>query len=215
MFMRHKSHLVLLCVLMAPPSLPAQGSDTEMSKISGSAATPRRHYRLRNPAALEPEQAEVIYGIAKHSLRVGYARSGMALAQNYLSFKRYSKTPYLSATHGNHYVNNYANATAGVYGRYEDAGLLPAGSAVIKDSFSVTESGGILLGPMFLMEKMPAGFNPVSGDWRYTLVNPDGTILGTTNGDGGERVRYCITCHLAVEHQDHLYFIPQQLRAVD
>jgi len=60
--------------------------------------------------------------------------------------------------------------------RFEAAGRLPVGSVIAKDSFSVTETGGILLGPLFVMEKMPAGFNPASGDWRYTLIQPDGRI---------------------------------------
>jgi hypothetical protein len=59
---------------------------------------------------------------------------------------------------------------------------------------------------------LPPGFNYVTADWKYTEILPDGTPLGETNGEGAERVEYCIACHLAVEHQDHLYFIPEQDR---
>lgn len=69
--------------------------------------------------------------------------------------------PYLSATHGNHYIDKYANQTGRAYGGGK---RLPVGSVIAKDSFSVTETGGILLGPLFVMEKMPAGFSYVSGD---------------------------------------------------
>ena len=83
---------------------------------------------------------------------------------------------------------------------------------IAKDSFAVTETGGILLGPLAVMEKMPPGFNYASGDWKYSLIQPDGTILGETNGVNSHRVEYCIGCHLAAEKQDHLYFVPGKYR---
>ena len=52
----------------------------------------------------------------------------------------------------------------------------------------------------------------MSGDWRYTQINPDGVLFGETKGADEERVDYCIGCHLAVEQQDHLFFIPAPYR---
>ncbi len=187
-----------------------QSGQVEMSEISGDKEVPRRHFRLRDPATLAPGEAQHIYDIAIRSLTAGYARSGVTAAESYSGWRRYNRVPYLSATHGNHYINNYANETARAYGR---GGRLPVGSVIAKDSFSVTETGGILLGPLFLMEKMPNGFNYVSGDWKYSLIQPNGTLFGETNGPGSERVEYCISCHLAVEGQDHLYFVPRAYRA--
>ena len=115
-------------------------------------------------------------------------------------------------TGGNHFLNNYANPIAIAYGEYEGAGRLPVGAVIAKDSFAVADSGGILLGPLFIMEKMPQGFSYVSGDWKFTLVKPDGTLFGETNGPGAGRVEYCITCHLARVRFDHLYFIPEAFR---
>lgn len=184
----------------------------EMSPISGPLEQPRRHFRLRSPAHLAPDDATEIYEIISGALSKGYRRSGLPAAKNYQRWRRYNRTPYLSSSHGNHYLNNYANAAAAPYGSFEKAGELPAGSVIAKDSFTVTETGGILMGPLFIMEKMPKGFNYVSGDWRYTLVLPDGTVLGRTGGEGAGRVQHCISCHLAVDHQDHLYFIPEPYR---
>ncbi|MDH3712472.1 MAG: hypothetical protein OET44_01335, partial [Gammaproteobacteria bacterium] len=194
---------------LAMPLLAQSSADVEMSGISGSPQAPRHHFRLRNPAALGSAEAERIYHIASESLRTGYAASGVAEAQVYQSWRRFNTAPYLSSTHGNHYINNYANETGHVYGRFEEAGKLPVGTVIAKDSFAVTETGGILLGPLFVIEKLPAGFNEITGDWRYKLVQPDGTFFGETEGRGAERVEYCIACHWAVEHQDHLYFIPR------
>ena len=186
--------------------------EVAMSPISGDASSPRRHFRLADPAELSVSRAEDIYRIVSKSMRVGYGRSSLKTARDYLDWRRFNDAPYLSSTHGNHYINNYANGQATAYGRFEEAGRLPVGSIIAKDSFSVTETGGLLIGPLFIMEKMPKGFNFVTGDWRYIVVQPDGAVLGETNGPGAKRVEYCIACHLAVEHQDHLYFIPKNRR---
>ncbi len=83
---------------------------------------------------------------------------------------------------------------------------------IAKDSFAVTQGREIVLGPLFVMQKMAPGFSPATGDWRYMQIQPDGTLLGQTGGPGSERVEYCIGCHLAVQRQDHLYFVPPEYR---
>jgi hypothetical protein len=59
---------------------------------------------------------------------------------------------------------------------------------------------------------MEPGFSNASGDWRYTMIMPDGAVFGVTKGEGAERVEYCIGCHLARERHDHLYFPPESYR---
>ena len=205
--------MILVCVPVLVRAAGNAGSaDIEMSGISGSSEQPRRHFRLRSPAKISVQEAERIYRIALQAMVKGYAQAGIASIADYETWERYNSTPYLSSTHGNHLVNNYANGIARNYGLFEKAGKLPVGSVIAKDSFAVTRSGLILLGPVFVMEKMPPGFNYVSGDWRYTMIRPDGVVLGTTGGQNSERVEYCITCHLFRSNQDHLYFIPKKLR---
>lgn len=193
-------------------SVRGQNGNVEMSPVSGDADNPRRHFRLRNPAELSAQRASELYEIVKAALLNGYTRSGLDFASEYQGWTRFNRSPYLSMTHGNHYLNNYANDIGAAYGRFEAAGKLPVGTIIAKDSFAATSTGGILLGALFVMEKMPKGFNYVSGDWKYTLVLPDGSVFGQTNGPGSSKVKYCIDCHLAVEHQDHLYFIPEPRR---
>lgn len=188
-------------------------SDPEFSPISGDPAKPRRHTRLVGPAKLSPERAQEVYEIVRPSLRAGYGRAGRAAASGYQDWRRFNIAPYLSAAHGNHYLSNFVNAIgAETYGRFEKGGAHPVGTVIAKDSFSLTRSGEILLGALYLMEKMPAGFNHASGDWKYALVRPDGTFVGETNGPGRERVEYCIGCHLAKQNQDHLWFLPRAFR---
>ncbi len=136
--------------------------------------------------------------------------SAIAASWVYRTWRRYNRTPYLSATHGNRYVNNYASAEARAYGRGESAGTLPVGSLLAKDSFEVTELGDVLIGPLALMEKMAPGFHAEGRDWRYTMITPDGRLFGTTGGENSERVEYCRECHIAAgDEHDHLFFIPE------
>ena len=206
------SSLLLLLLFWGGGTAAGAGVDVEMSTISGDPDRPRRHFRLRHPARLSGERARSLYDIVADAMARGYARSGLTAARDYRGWTRFNTHPYLSATHGNHYVNNYGNDKARAYARFEQAGTLPVGAIIAKDSFSVTGSGGILLGPLFVMEKMPPGFNPVSGDWRYTMVLPDGTVAGVTHGRSARRVEYCVGCHLAREPFDHLYFVPEAVR---
>ena len=201
--------------LTRPPEVVLAGerdSTVNYSPISGDPEKPRRHFRVKNPAQLTPEEAARIWSELGDEMAAGYRRSGAPAAAAYQDWARYNTAPYRSATHGLRYVNNHANEIARGYGRYEAAGKLPEGSIVAKDSFTVTRDGVVAPGPLFLMEKMPAGFNYVSGDWRYTMIMPDGRIFGVTKGENAERVEYCITCHLAREDNDHLFFVPEAFR---
>ena len=60
-------------VALAMPLLAQTSADVEMGGISGPPDAPRRHFRLRNPAALDAAEAQRIYRIASQSLRAGYA----------------------------------------------------------------------------------------------------------------------------------------------
>jgi len=208
-----RAYTVIAAVFAAPASVIAQGADVEMSKISGDPAAPRRHFRLVDPAKLAPQRASEIYAIIRQALQGGYSRSGNAIARGYQGWRRMNTAPYLSATHGNHYLNNYVNDIgAAAYGRFENAGKLPVGTVIAKDSFSMTRGGEILLGGLFVMEKMSGGFNYVTDDWKYSLFQPDGTLFGETDGTGSKRVEYCIACHLARKQHDHLWFLPKSYR---
>lgn len=173
---------------------------------------PRRHFRLKDPAHVSGDEAERIYVELKEDMAKRYRLSRLPGTANYQRWKRYNRVPYPSATHGHRILNNYANETARAYGRLEQAGSLPVGSIIAKDSITVTNDGLATPGALYLMEKMPEGFNYVSGNWRYTMIMPDGSIFGTTKGEGAERVKFCISCHLAAARQDHLFFVPKKYR---
>jgi len=144
------------------------------------------------------------------------AVTGMAatIAQEYQGWERLNTTPYVSATHGSRYVNNYPGPEAAqAYGKFEEVGAMPAGGRIAKDSFTVSPDGRVAAGPLFMMEKMPRGFNEASDDWRYAMIMPDGSLFGVTNGPGSQNVQFCAECHaLVADDQDSLYFLPEEFR---
>ena len=208
--------LFLALILTTTPmaSLSAQADDIVFSDISGDPDNPRRHLRVENPADLTPEDAEAIYTALLPGMLAGYRLNETAAASDFPDWPRYNTAPYRSATHGQRFVNNYANTTALAYGLFEEAGVFPVGSILAKDSFTVTSDGIVQPGPLFLMEKMLSGFSYVTGDWRYIMIMPDGSLFGETRGDHDERVYYCIGCHLAasVQGYDHIFFVPEAFR---
>ena len=202
-----------VALLAGNPAVAGESGETEVRpEISGDPNKPRRHFRIRDAANLDKAKALGIYQGLKKLMVAGYKSAGDPVAAAYLDWRIFNDAPYRSATHGQRYVNNYANETGRAYGKYEAAGRLPVGSLLAKDSFSVTEEGEVRPGPLFIMEKMAAGFNPVSGDWRYIMIMPDGALFGATKGRNAERVDYCIGCHLVREDFDHLFFTPEDYR---
>ena len=162
---------------------------------------------------LNPKAAQKAYAGLQKEMKAAFAQSEDPATRQYQSWKRYNNAPYESTQHGDRYLNNYANKKAQAYIKYENSGPLPVGSILAKDSFTVLKDGKVYPGPLFLMEKMPKGFKPQYGDWKYTMYLPDGSLIGETNGEGNENVDYCGACHAqAGKGQDHMFFLPQSYR---
>jgi hypothetical protein len=175
-------------------------------------AQPTRHFPVPNPARLSNADAVSIYDRIRDDMVAAYRLSQDPVTDRYYTWRRYNRTPYLSTTHGDRYINNYANRVAKSYGQKREAPM-PAGAVLAKDSFTVTGQGDVFTGPLFLMEKMAPGFAPEGRDWRYTMIMPDGSLFGTTNGEGSERMMFCVRCHeTAGDAADHLFFVPEEYR---
>ncbi len=170
------------------------------------------HFAAPEPADLTAERAREIYRDIRDQMIRGYRLSGDSSARNFPRWDRFNTAPYRSATHGERFVNNYANARARSYGRYEQAGTLPPGAVVVKDTFYVSRSGGVFPGALMIMEKMPAGFDASTGDWRYSMIMPDGSLFGATGGENADAVGFCADCHALAARHDYLFFVPEDFR---
>lgn len=192
-------------------SISALPRDAARAQTTEAVEEPLNHPVVRDPKNISPERAEAIYRAIRDTLQRQYGASADPVTQAYPRWKRYNTSPYRSRQHGNMFVNNYANDLAAQYGRYEQAGTLPAGSMVVKDSFVVRADGSILAGPLFLMEKMAPGFDPDNLDWRYMTILPDGEIEGLSSEDGPGGTAYCAACHQRAR-KHHLFFLPERYR---
>ena len=171
------------------------------------------HPAIAEPATLSDARAEALYQAIRGQMRDVYLASGDPVMLGYQNWTRYNRHRYRSPNHGERFVNHYGNGLAAAYGNFEEGGPLPEGAIVIKDSFTVTKSGVVMTGPMFMMEKMPAGFPSGAGSWRFIMLDGDGNLVGMTDGDGDEKVRFCGTCHRnAGPEQDYLFFLPEEAR---
>ena len=203
----HRAAIAALVVLVMTVANPAA------AQVPVNPEKPTRHFRVERPAALTGADALTIYNRILDDMVAGYRLSGVPLAEEYRLWRRYNTVPYRSAQHGERFVNNYSNGIAGDYRLFEAAGNLPLGSILVKDSFAVTANGDVFSGPLFVMEKMSTGFSPESRDWRYSMYMPDGSLFGVTNGEGSERVEFCIACHKNAGHErDHLFYVPERYR---
>ena len=82
-----------------------------------------------------------------------------------------------------------------------------------KDSFTVTGDGKTAVGPMFLMKKMPAGFNKASRDWKYTMIMPDGRVFGASGGKNAAAMKFWYECQNGVApDQDTVMLLPEKFR---
>ncbi len=89
---------------------------------------------------------------------------------------------------------------------------MPQGTVLAKDSFVVRPDGKVSVGPMFIMQKMVAGFRKSTGDWRYSMILPNGKVAGITGGKGMS-MKFCAECHESVApDQDYIMLLPDEFR---
>lgn len=175
---------------------------------AGSGLPDFRHVQVNNPAKLTNAETERIYEVIKDRQFEAYARSGNETATSFKNWRRYNRTPYLSSTHGNRFINNYANDLATGYETLESGDEMPPGAAFAKDSFVVEDDGTVRAGRLFIMEKLAAGSRESTYDWRYVFIDSNGDILGDNLNKDDPRVEFCHTCHKVRSDRDFLFFVP-------
>ena len=91
--------------------------------------------------------------------------------------------------------------------------MFKPGALLAKDSFTVSGDGKIVVGLLFLMQKMPAGSNKTSLDRKYSMIKPDGKVFGATGGKNSAAMNFCYECHNAVApDQDAVMLLPEEFR---
>ncbi len=195
-------------LLLAAWWTPAESADTD------ELLRPKRHFSLKRPGDLTKADAITVYNEIADDMARGYALSGDPTALAYRQWRLYNDASYRSRTHGNRYVNNYANTIAGKagYGDLKEGVEMPPGAILAKDSFTYTKDHDLFAGALFIMEKLPTATNPATADWRYAMIMPDGSVFGDTNADTAGRMDFCHDCHKQKAEFDYLFFVPEKYR---
>jgi hypothetical protein len=122
----------------------------------------------------------------------------LEVGADWASYTRLNKASFPSQTHGGRLVDTYVNDVGlAAFKAGED---MPVGSIVVKTSKDATDGSE---GPIFVMEKRAAGYNPDHGDWWFAIhwANPPekwrkrlggGPIYWRTPSN---KARYCQDCH--------------------
>jgi hypothetical protein len=159
------------------------------------------------------DEMQALYDCLRPLMLEAYRPGGHFASGQWGDWEHFSTRAYISATHGGRYVHNAANDLAAEeYGKYEDASRMPIGSILAKPSFTVSPDGESALGPLFLMEKMTRGWNSDTADWRYAMINADGSTFGITGGQNSDGMMFCHECHTAGQDSDYMLFLPEEFR---
>ena len=97
-------HVIILLILMVISAILVDAFAQTRSLDS--------HIAIDDPAELSREEARKIYNDLKERMATLYAMSELEEIRDYQSWEIFNDAPYISATHGQRYVNNYANARA-------------------------------------------------------------------------------------------------------
>jgi hypothetical protein len=192
-------------LIMAGPAGPCRADSIPVAETDD----PEGHFFVAKAAELGKDEAEIAYASLLDLMTRAYVASAEPSARRYLGWARVNDAPYRSVTHGNRYVNNYANPAAAAAGYGRAGAEMPAGAVIAKDSFTATAGGRRYPGALFLMEKLKPEASPETADWRYLMIMPDGSTFGDSRANG-PRMAFCHSCHAARADDDYLFFVPAE-----
>ena len=119
-------------------------------------------------------------------------------------WRQWAKTtpePYFSREHGSRWVTIYFDELAGTSDK-SSSGQFAVCAKIIKVHYFSERSR--TLRKLFLMAKMPAGFDPDHGDWWYGNYN---ATAGAAMIEQGV-VEACIDCHQRASGLDYVFSKP-------
>ena len=123
------------------------------------------------------------------------------------SYNKMNTTPVESDDHGGRFVDTYVNNVGLEAYKKEDAEV-PVGTIVVKTSWERDgDKPSETPGPIFVMEKKAAGFDPPNGDWYYGFhwEKPTGKRFEswgpTYRRTPSPKVKGCWSCHNDYDRQ--------------
>jgi len=141
---------------------------------------------------------------SKVAFAAEFDECGMESTIAFEDWKQWAKTtpePYFSREHGNRWVTIYFDDLAGTSDQSTNAPFAVC-AKIIKVHF--TNISGDTPRKLFLMAKMPTGFDPDHGDWWYGNYNATAGAAMIEQG----AVEACIDCHKKVSSLDYVFSKP-------
>jgi hypothetical protein len=119
----------------------------------------------------------------------------------YASWRKVTKHPHISPTHGKRFVEIYVNDVG--YEAYTTEAEFPVGTVIVKTSWEADgDKPSTTPGPIFVMEKRAPGFSPDHEDWYYAIRWEQPTPKFAKRFGGpfywrspSSKVDYCWQCH--------------------
>lgn len=162
---------------------------------------------------LSGDEAAEVYDCLAEGLHEGYKAGAKQWipadkVADYRGWTQASTFPAAPGFHDSRFLMTWVNETgADDYMRYAEDPVIPVGTWIAKESFTVTDEGEAQPGPLFLMEKVAEGTSPETDDWFYMAVAPSGTPMGVNV------ISACSDCHQgAFGHQGGLGYPVEEAR---
>lgn len=145
---------------------------------------------------LTGDEAQAVYECLADDMHAGYKQGNKRwipaeIVNDYRSWGAASKFPAAPGFHGERFLMTYVNDIGfDAYTDYKDEDVnIPAGTVIVKESFSVSDSGKVSVGPLFIMQKAEAGTDSRSDDWLYMMTSASGVPQGVNV------YAACVACH--------------------
>lgn len=182
-------------------------ADCTIPRLARMPATPLNMRDFLRAPPLSDDEARIAGDCVEGMRRAAFTAAEHLPAREHAGWARMTTRPYRSEhSLQSVYVEVFVNAKAADYARFEDGTPMPVGAGIAKAAFRVSHEGEVAPAQLYMLEKMPPGFDTAAGDWRYTLVGPDGRIVGQTGGRADAWMGHCKVCHMAARDQDFLLF---------
>ncbi|MEM7654017.1 MAG: cytochrome P460 family protein [Pseudomonadota bacterium] len=158
--------------------------------------------------------AQKVYECISGKMHAGYVKGKKrwvpaSIVNNYPNWTKASTAPANPGFHSDRFLVTYVNDIGKAeYLKFADEGVnMPAGSVLVKESFSVNKKGEAVPGPLFIMQKAAAGKSPRTADWYYMMVSAKGVPQGVNV------YQACHQCHSGFETQDYMGYPVEEVRA--
>ena len=161
---------------------------------------------------LSAAQLNAVYDCLKGSMYEGYQTGekrwvSADFVADYRDWGMATTAPAAPGMHGGRYLVTYVNDTGfAEYTKYAEDPIIPVGTQIAKESFTINEKGAASAGPLFMMEKVAAGTSPETADWFYTMVSAGGAPQAVNV------VTACHDCHSNFDYQGNLGYPVEESR---